>query len=218
MSQSSPNSFLPAAASLVAASLLSACIIVDVQSSEYVSDGDYSSINDDLHVPAGQKADDLSSVNGDIRVGEGATADDIESVNGDIRLDEGSTVENIENVNGDIHIAKNARVTESIESVNGSIELHNASVAGNVEMVNGELELTASTITRDVEVVNADITLDGKSQVMGDVTVHKTKHGQHTPTITLAAGARIHGSLILERKVNLRIDPDASVGEIKHQY
>lgn len=198
---------------------LSACIIVDVHSHESVSrSADYSSVNKDLQVPKKQNTGDVSSVNGDIKIREQAFVDQISTVNGDIILFSGANAEKIESVNGRISLRDGARVRNSINSVNGQIEAQNSNIGSHIGVVNADVTLWGTVVNGNLTTVHGDVTLHEGSTIAGNLSVLPSRNPEKKPTITLAAGSEIQGTLILEQPIHLKQDPKAKVAAFEHRY
>jgi DUF4097 and DUF4098 domain-containing protein YvlB len=159
-------------------------------------------------------------VNGTIRVGENSRIGDAETVNGSIRLASGVTADDIGSVNGSIRLGENVNVAGEIEVVNGRITLgEGTEVADDVSNVNGEMSFTGATIGGDVSTVSGDITLNAGSVVQGDLIVEKPGgwgwKDNRKPRIVIGPGARVAGTIRLEREVELFISDAAEVGGVE---
>lgn len=217
--------------------LLSACTI-SIGADRAVTDGGGASeVNKSINVPSGANAGDLSTVNGEIRVGSGARAGDIETVNGSIDLGDQAVVADVESVNGGIRGGSGVRIDGDLEAVNGSlrfgpglrlagdattvngsIEASQCEVGGDVETVNGTLRFDGCQLRGAMELVNGRVELSGPTVLAGDLTVRKPKGmgwgSNRKPVIVIGAGVELRGRIVLEREVELQIDPTARVGQI----
>jgi DUF4097 and DUF4098 domain-containing protein YvlB len=168
------------------------------------SPGGYSTVNSSINVGENSKAGNLDSVNGSITVGAGSFVRSVDSVNGSIRLGNDVTVDgDIEAVNGSITLKPGCEVGGYIETVNGSVRVENARVGGDVETVNGGLRI-----------------LD-RSEVSGNVVVKKPggwswSTGSRRKPVRVEIGEHVvvHGDLVFEQWVELKLHDTAKVGEI----
>lgn len=217
--------------------LLGACTI-SIGADRAVADGGGASeVNKSIHVPSGANAGDLSSVNGEIRVGAGARAGDVETVNGSIDLGDQAVVADVETVNGSIRGGSGVRIEGDLEAVNGSLRFGpGLRLAGDATTVNGSIEASQCEVGRDVETVNGTLRFDGcqlrgamelvngrvelsgPTVLAGDLTVRKPSGmgwgSNKKPVIVIGAGVELRGRIVLEREVELQIDPAARVGQI----
>lgn len=218
--------------------LLSACTI-SIGADRAVADGrGASEVNKSITVPAGANAGDLSTVNGEIRVGPGARAGDVETVNGSIDLADQASVADVETVNGSVRGGAGVRIEGDLEAVNGSLRFGpGLRLAGDATTVNGSVEASQCEVGRDVETVNGTLRFDscqlrgamelvngrvelsGTTVLAGDLTVRKPSMGwgnsnNKKPVIVIGAGVEVRGRIVLEREVDLQIDPAARVGQI----
>ena len=164
----------------------------------------YRTVNSSIKIGANNKAGDLGSVNGSITVGDGSLVGSIGSVNGSIKVGNDVTVDgDIEAVNGAITLRSGCDVGGYIETVNGGVRVENTKVAGNIETVNGGLNI-----------------LDG-SEVTGNVVVRKpggwswgTNSRRKPVRVEIGENVVVHGDLVFEHAVELRLHDSAKVGEI----
>jgi DUF4097 and DUF4098 domain-containing protein YvlB len=174
-----------------------------------------------LVLPAAATADgNVSTVNKSIRIDDSSSAGDVESVNGSIRIGANSVVESVDSVNGSINLDNDVRVERDIEAVNGSVALKpGCEVGGNVETVNGGIRLQNTSVSGDIDTVNGGIRLLQGSEVFGNVLVRKP-HGWNTNKrrqpvkVEIGENVRVHGDLIFEHAVELKLHDSARVGEI----
>jgi DUF4097 and DUF4098 domain-containing protein YvlB len=164
--------------------------------------GSYSTLNKSITIGDNAMAGSIDSVNGSIRIGANSFVDSIESVNGSIKLASDVTVEDsIEAVNGAITLESGCEVGERIESVNGAIRMENTRVAGDVETVNGALRI-----------------MDG-SEISGNVLVRKPNswgfnHRQKPVKVEIGENVVVHGNLVFEHAVELKLHKTARIGQI----
>ena len=164
--------------------------------------GSYSTVNKSIHIDDNSKTGDVDSVNGSIRIGNNSYVESIESVNGSIKLGNDVTVErSVDAVNGAITLQPGCEVGGRVETVNGGIRMENARIAGDVETVNGQLRI-----------------LD-RSEVSGNVLVRKpggwnTNKRRKPIHVEIGQNVVVHGDLIFEQAVELKLHETAKVGEI----
>ncbi len=163
--------------------------------------------------------DDVSTVNKSIRIDRDSSAGSVESVNGSIRVGDGAVLESVESVNGAIDIGKDVQVERDVESVNGAVRLDRGSVVGgSVETVNGKIELQDTDVAGDVESVNGGLRLLDATVVDGDVRVRKPQgwsNNRNRPVkVEIGKDVQVHGDLIFEHPVELRLHESARVGEV----
>lgn len=218
--------------------LLSACSISIGADRSVADGGDASEVNKSINVAAGASAGDLSTVNGDIRIGAGARTGDVETVNGSIELADQVSVADADTVNGSIRGGRQVRINGDLESVNGSlvfgaglvlqgdastvngsIEASQCQVGSDVETVNGTLRFDSCQLRGNMELVNGRVELSGDSVLAGDLTVRKPSMGwgnsnNKKPVIVIGPGVEVRGRIVLEREVDLQIDPAAKVGAV----
>ena len=161
-----------------------------------------------------------SSVNKSIRVENNSTTGNVDSVNGSIRIGANSFVESVESVNGSIDLDNDVTVDKDVEAINGEIELEaGCTVGGNVETINGGIRLQNAQISGDVETVNGQIRILEGSEVSGNVLVREPKgwngSRQRKPVqVEIGKDVLVHGDLIFEHPVQLKIHDSARVGDI----
>lgn len=217
--------------------LLGACTL-GVAADRVVADGrGASEVNKSLQVPAAASAGDLSTVNGEIRVGDGARAGEVETVNGSIELGNQAVLLAVETVNGSVRGGTGIRIERDLEAVNGSlrfgpglrlggaastvngsIEAADCEIGQDVETVNGTLRFDSCQLRGGLALVNGRVELGAGTVLAGDLTVRKPKGmgwgRDRKPVVILGAGVEVRGRIVLEREVDLRIDPAARVGQI----
>lgn len=161
-----------------------------------------------------------STVNKSIRIDDNSTTGNVDSVNGSIRIGANSVVKSVESVNGSINLDNNVSVEKGIEAVNGSVILQpGCEVDGNVETVNGSIRLQNTSVTGDISTVNGSIRLLEGTEVVGNVVVQKP-HGwssnkRRKPVkVEIGENVQVHGDLIFEHPVELKLHDSATVGEI----
>lgn len=161
-----------------------------------------------------------STVNKSIRIDSDTTAGSVNSVNGSIRIGDNSFVESVDSVNGSIKIGNDVTVEGDVESVNGAINLEaGCAVGDNVETVNGGIRLQNTQVSGDVETVNGQVRILDRSEVSGNVLVRKPggwNHNNRNRPVRVEIGkdVLIHGDLIFEHPVELKLHETAKVGEI----
>ena len=161
-----------------------------------------------------------STVNKSIRIDSDTTAGSVNSVNGSIRIGDNSFVESVDSVNGSIKIGNDVTVEGDVESVNGAINLEaGCAVGDNVETVNGGIRLQNTQVSGDVETVNGQVRILDRSEVSGNVLVKKPGGWNHSNRnrpvrVEIGKDVLIHGDLIFEYPVELKLHETAKVGEI----
>lgn len=178
---------------------LAVCIALPAMA---VASSKYSTINSSIKIGVNNKAGDLDSVNGSITVGDGSSVGSMDTVNGSIKVGDDVTVDgDIESVNGAITLRPGCEVGGHIETVNGGVRMENTKVAGDIETVNGGLKI-----------------LEG-SEVTGNIVVRKpggwSWGGKRKPVrVEIGENVVVHGDLVFEHAVELRLHDSAKVGEI----
>lgn len=163
---------------------------------------------------------DHSTVNKSINISSNSTTGEVDSVNGSIRIGDNSFVESIEAVNGSINLGNDVTVDKDIEAVNGAIKLSSGcEVGGNIETVNGGIRIQNTTVSGDVETINGQLRILDGSEVAGNVLVREPKgwssNKRRKPVrVEIGENVRIHGDLIFEHPVELKLHDSAEVGEI----
>ena len=164
--------------------------------------------------------DSVSTVNKSIRLDDNSSRGDIESVNGAIRVGSNSVVKSVESVNGSIKLGEAVRVEQGIESVNGSVTLESGGeVDGDVKTINGGIKLKNTVVSGDIDTMNGSIRLLEGTEVVGDVVVRKSRgwsfNKRNKPVkVEIGKNVQIHGNLIFEHPVELKLHDSATVGEI----
>ena len=164
--------------------------------------GSYSTVNKSIHIGDNVTTGDVDSVNGSIRIGANSFVRSVEAVNGSIKLGNDVTVDRgVDAVNGAITVQAGCEVGGDVETVNGGIRMENARVAGNVETINGQLRILE------------------RSEVSGNVVVRKSKgwnsNKRRKPVhVEIGKDVVVHGDLIFEHAVELKLHDTARVGEI----
>jgi DUF4097 and DUF4098 domain-containing protein YvlB len=163
--------------------------------------------------------DSVSTVNKSIRVGDNSTSGNVDSVNGSIRIGANSVVKSVESINGSINLDSDSKVERNVEAVNGSVTLEpGCEVGGDVETVNGSIRLQNTSVSGDISTVNGGIRLLNGSEVVGNVIVKKP-HGwnnkrRNPVKVEIGENVQVHGDLIFEHAVELKLHNSAKVGEI----
>ncbi len=172
-------------------------------------------------VPAMTVASDkYSTVNSSINLGDNTTTGDLDSVNGSIRVGANSFVKSVETVNGSIKLGNDVTVDGGIDAVNGAITLQpGCEVGGKVETVNGSITMESTRVAGDVETVNGHLQILNGSEVTGNVVVRAPQgwsFGKHHKPVHVEIGQDVvvHGNLIFEQPVELKLHDSAKVGEV----
>jgi DUF4097 and DUF4098 domain-containing protein YvlB len=206
---------------------------VDVDGSQYPSD--LSTTNGGIYVDSGQKAGRVSAVNGGIHVGADATVGQVTTVNGGVTLGTGTTAQSLHTVNGSISVGSGSHIKGEVRTVNGGFNLADGvDIAGNLANFNGRMRLVGVHIGGSVTTANGDIYVGSGSRIDGGlrVSTFKFEHGpdnwftrlifgdyngpaQHVPTIIIAPGAVVSGTLHFEREVNLYVSNRAKIGPVE---
>jgi len=161
-----------------------------------------------------------STVNKSISISDNTTAGEVDSVNGTLRIGDNSFVESIDAVNGSINLGNDVTVDKGIEAVNGAIKLKpGCEVGGNIETVNGGIRLQNTRVSGDVETINGQLRILEGSEVAGNVVVRKPNgwgsNKRRKPVrVEIGENVQIHGDLIFEHPVELKLHDSAKVGEI----
>ena len=161
-----------------------------------------------------------STVNKSIHIDDNSTTGDVDSVNGSIRIGASSFVDSVESVNGSIKLGNDVTVDRDIDAVNGAITLQaGCEVGGNVETVNGGIRLENSLVSGDVETINGQLRILNGSEVAGNVLVREPKgwniNNRRKPVrVEIGQDVVVHGNLIFEHAVELKLHDSARVGEI----
>jgi DUF4097 and DUF4098 domain-containing protein YvlB len=206
---------------------------VDVDGSEYPSD--LHTVNGGIFVDSGQKARQVSAVNGGIHVGSDATVGEVTTVNGGVTLGTGVTAESLHTVNGSISIGQGTHVKGEVRTVNGGLNIADGvDIAGDLSNLNGRMRLLGVHIGGAVQTRDGDIYVGPGSRIDGGlrVSAFNFEHGadnwfirlifgnysgpdQHVPTIIIAPGAVVSGTLHFEREVNLYVSNRAKIGPVE---
>ena len=165
-----------------------------------------------------------STVNKSIHIADNTTTGDVDSVNGSIRIGNNSFVESIESVNGSIKLGNDVAVERSVDAVNGAITLQaGCEVGGRIRTVNGGVKMEYTRVAGDVETVNGQLRILSGSEVSGNVVVHESKgwsmNNRRKPVhVEIGQDVVVHGDLIFESAVELKLHDSANVGEIIGEY
>jgi DUF4097 and DUF4098 domain-containing protein YvlB len=161
-----------------------------------------------------------STVNSSIQLGDNTRTGDVDSVNGSIRIGANSTVKSVESVNGSIKLGNDVTVDGSIDAVNGSINLQaGCEVGASVTTVNGAVSLENTRVAGDVETVNGKLAILDRSEVSGNVVVRRPGGWNFSKRdkpvyVEIGKDVVVHGKLIFEQPVELKLHDSARVGEI----
>ena len=169
---------------------------------------------------AGMAGGNHNTVNKSIRIDDNSTTGKIDSVNGSIRIGANSFVKSIDSVNGSIELGKAVTVDGGVDAVNGAIKIQSGSQVGDdVETVNGGIRLENTSVAGDVRTYNGQLRILQGSEVTGNVVVRKSKgwssNKRRKPVrVEIGEDVIIHGDLIFEHAVELKLHDSARVGEI----
>ena len=161
-----------------------------------------------------------STLNKSIHIGDNTTTGSVDSINGSIRIGTNSFVESVDSVNGSIKLGNDVTVDGSVDAVNGAITLQpGCEVGGNVETVNGGVLLENAKVAGDVATVNGQLRILNGSEVSGNVVVSESRgwrmSKRHKPVhVEIGQDVVVHGDLIFENAVELKLHDTARVGEI----
>ena len=206
---------------------------VEVYGSEYPSD--LFTTNGGIFVDSGQKAGKVSAVNGGIHVGSDATVGQVTTVNGGVTLGTGDTAQSLHTVNGSISVGAGTHIKGEVRTVNGGFDLaQGVDIAGDLSNYNGRMRLESVHVGGSVLTRNGDIYVGSGSHIDGGLSVMALKHGhgpdnwftrllfgsdtgfeRHVPTIIIASGAVVSGTLHFEREVKLYVSSRAKIGPIE---
>jgi DUF4097 and DUF4098 domain-containing protein YvlB len=165
-----------------------------------------------------------STVNKSIRIDDNSTTGDVDSVNGSIHIGSNSFVNSVESVNGAIKLGNDVTVDRNVDAVNGAITLQpGCEVGGRVGTVNGGIRLENARIAGDVETVNGQLRILNGSEVAGNVVVRESRgwsmNKRHKPVhVEIGQDVVVHGDLIFEHAVELKLHDTARVGEIRYLF
>lgn len=205
---------------------------VEVYGSEFPSD--LSTTNGGIFIDSGQKAGKVRAVNGGIHVGSDATVGHVTTVNGGVTIGTGVTAESVHTVNGSIDVGANTRVRGEVRSVNGGFNLaEGVDIAGDLSNVNGRMHLVGVHVAGSVETASGDIYVGSGSRIDGGLRVYdrgfnlgpdnwftrlifgSANSERHVPTIIIAPGAVVSGTLHFERDVKLYVSSRARIGRVE---
>jgi DUF4097 and DUF4098 domain-containing protein YvlB len=184
------------------------------------ADDGISKVNGSISVGSSERRGDLETVNGSIKVGDNARVEDVQTVNGGIVVGSSTQTGGLETVNGGIRAGTNLTATADLETVNGSIFVdRGGTVRGKVSTVNGAIGLVDTDVTGDIETVNGDLTVGVDSHISGGIHYSKP-HGlnlpeRRAPRVIIGPNARVDGSLVFEREVELYVHSSAKTGSIR---
>jgi DUF4097 and DUF4098 domain-containing protein YvlB len=142
------------------------------------------------------------------------------TVNKSISIHDNSTTGSVDSVNGSVKLANDVTVDRDVGAVNGAITLQSGcEVGGNVETVNGGIRLQYTRVSGDVETVNGQIRILEGSEVSGNVIVREPNGWNHNKRrkpvrVEIGKDVLVHGDLIFEHAVELKLHDTARVGEI----
>jgi DUF4097 and DUF4098 domain-containing protein YvlB len=165
-------------------------------------------------------SDKFSTLNSSINVPDSTTTGDVDSLNGSIRIGANSFVKSVESLNGAIRLGNDVTVDEGVEAVNGGITIEaGCEVGGSVETINGRVSLENTRVAGDVETVNGKLEILNGSEVSGNVIVRRPggwNFSKRNKPVYVEIGKNVvvHGNLIFEQPVELKLHDSAKVGEI----
>jgi DUF4097 and DUF4098 domain-containing protein YvlB len=206
---------------------------IHVDGSQYPAD--LSTINGAIIVDSGQKAARVSAVNGSIHVGADANVGDVTTVNGAVALGTGVTAASLHTVNGSIGAGAGTHIKGELRTVNGGINLaQGVDVAGDLSNFNGRMRLVGVHVGGSVKTTNGDIYVGSGSRIDGGLRVAQARfnHGpdnwfvrlifgdyigttERVPTVIIAPGAVVSGTLHFERDVKLYVSNRAKIGPVE---
>lgn len=183
-------------------------------------DTDVSKVNGSITAEAGSRHGELNTVNGSIRIGDRARVGNAATVNGSIRIGESVQAGDLGTVNGSIRAGRNLTVNGDVETVNGSIFVdRGGNIRKDVSTVNGGIGLVDTDVGGGIETVSGDTTVGVGSHVRGGI--HYQKPGkiwfstkQRDPRVVIGPNARVDGSLVFEREVELLVHRSAVIGPV----
>jgi DUF4097 and DUF4098 domain-containing protein YvlB len=206
---------------------------VEVDGSQYPSD--LSTTNGEIYVDSGQKAGRVSAVNGRIHIGSDTTVGQVTTVNGGVTVGTGATAQSLHTVNGSISVGPGTHIKGEVRTVNGGFNLaQGVDIAGDLSNFNGRMRLVGVHIGGSVQTHNGDVYVGSGSRIDGGLRVEAFKFNygldnwftrlifgeynradQHVPTIIIAPGAVVSGTLHFERDVNLYVSSRAKIGPVE---
>jgi cytoskeletal protein CcmA (bactofilin family) len=174
-------------------------------------------------------------VNGGIHVGSDATVGQVTTVNGAVTLGTGDTAQSLHTVNGSIDVGAGTHIKGEVRTVNGGFNLaEGVDIAGDLSNFNGKMRLVGVHIGGSVKTRSGDIYVGSGSHIDGglSVTAVNSDHGpdnwftrllfgsddgfeHHVPTIIIAPGAVVSGTLHFERDVKLYVSSRAKIGPVE---
>ncbi|WP_333606789.1 hypothetical protein [Arsukibacterium sp.] len=211
----------PIAAALVAA-LLTVSAVPAV-----AGPADISKVVGNTSVAANSHSGDISNVNGSIRLQQQSRTGKLTTVNGSITLAQQVSIEQAETVNGSIRGESHLQVARGLSTVNGSISLsEHSDIGGNISTVNGAINVDNSQVKGAISTLNGNISLTGDSHIGGDIVFkakqkRKSWFGRDTstpPTLTIAAGVKLDGKIILDQEVTLQLANPALQQQVEIRY
>ena len=161
-----------------------------------------------------------STVNKSISIDDNSTTGSVGSVNGSIRIGDNSSVKSVESVNGSVKLGTDVTVDRSVEAVNGAITLQpGCEVGSDVETVNGGIRMENTRVSGNVETINGQIRILEGSEISGNVMVREPNGWNHNKRrkpvrVEIGKDVLVHGDLIFEHAVELKLHDTARVGEI----
>lgn len=201
--------------------------------------GEVTTRNGSIELGSGNQAQALDTRNGNIVVGSGSRVDGpVHTRNGSVRIGHDSEVSaSVTTRNGRIALNPGSRVAGQLESRNGAIEIEQAEVGQEVTSRSGNIELRRSSrvggdVVIDVAEISGGWRLFGgrvnygdaghirildDSLVEGNVIIRLPgNYNGEMPTVTVAADARVLGTIRVDSRVGLNIDGEV-VGGIQER-
>ncbi len=180
---------------------------------------DMSKVTGSIEVEPGDHVGNVSTVNGSIHIRRDATAAQVKTVNGAVHIEPQALVTGIEVTNGGIHV-QGARVTGQIHAVNGGLDIEaGAEVTGDVANVNGGIHVINASVDGSIRTSSGNIHLGPNARIDGGVTM-EADHSWHLfdgcpPTVVIAPGTVVKGTMNFERKVELYVSDRATIGRVE---
>src|SRR5580658_154888 len=192
----------------------------DNTSHAHHSGGDTTRVMGSVDIGAGEHAGDASTVNGGINIGENAVVGKVETVNGGITVEQHATASDVQTVNGGVRVKDGAGISGAVETVNGSLTIADgADVKGELSNVNGAIGVAEAHIGGDISTVTGDIHIGPNAHVDGGIHVERNSSwfhlGSDVPTVVIAPGSVVKGTLRFDREVHLYVSDRATIGAVQ---
>jgi len=205
--------------------IITGCSTVHVRANSTGENRDHSSVFGGVTIDPGAVVRDVSSVNGGIELKHQSSARVVDVVNGGVDIGDNVKVKRVETVNGGIDAGEKLTVEETLETVNGQINVGTGSHIGqHIVTVNGDVNLNGVTVERDLKTHNGDVSLKNGTLIKGNLVIEKSGSwaiwgiNDEKLLIEIDSDSKIEGDILLYKPVNLAIDDEAQIGEIKHLY